>query len=128
MLPQYTAASLVSENRSLVWPASSDSIPTSAGQEDHVSMGATSARKARSILTNSEHVIAVEALGAAQGLDLRAPLQPGAATDAARSKVREVSPHLDEDRSLAPEIVDAAQMVRAGGLVEAVGAAGLQLQ
>ena len=127
MLPQYTAASLVSENRSLVWPASSDSIPTSAGQEDHVSMGATSARKARSILTNSEHVIAVEALGAAQGLDLRAPLQPAAGTDAARSRVRDVSPYLDEDRSLAPEIVDVALMIRAGDLIRAVGAAGLGL-
>ncbi len=127
MLPQYTAASLVSENRSLCWPASSDSIPTSAGQEDHVSMGATSARKARTILANTERVIAIEALGAAQGLDLRAPLQPAPATNAARRAVREVSPYLDEDRSLAPEIERVASEIRTGALAGAAEAAGISL-
>ena len=127
MLPQYTAASLVSENRSLCWPASSDSIPTSAGQEDHVSMGATSARKARTILANTEHVIAVEALAAAQGLDLRSPLQPARATDAARISVRKVSSYLDDDRTLADDISDVAELVRAGGLVTAVADSGVRL-
>ena len=127
MLPQYTAASLVSENRSLCWPASSDSIPTSAGQEDHVSMGATSARKARSILRNSEHVIAVEALSAAQGLDLRAPLGPANATNAARELVRKASPHLDEDRSLSAEIQETARLIRDGAIVQTVEDSGVPL-
>ena len=104
MLPQYTAASLVSESRSLCFPASSDSIPTSAGQEDHVSMGATSARKAMAILANTENVIAIEALAASQGLDLREPLSPAAGTGAARDAVRDVSPRLDEDRPLSDDI------------------------
>ena len=127
MLPQYTAASLVSENRALVWPASSDSIPTSAGQEDHVSMGATSARKARAILGHAEHVIAIEAMGAAQGLDLRAPLQPAAATGAARATVRKVSPYLDEDRPLADEITEVADLVRHGNITAAVEEQGISL-
>ncbi|MDQ4143414.1 MAG: histidine ammonia-lyase [Actinomycetota bacterium] len=127
MLTQYTAASLVSENRSLCWPASSDSIPTSAGQEDHVSMGATSARKARSILKNTQHVIAVEALCAAQGLDLRAPLQPAVGTDAARRRIRKVSPYLDDDRTLATEIGDVAGLIRDGELARAVEEEGVAL-
>lgn len=104
MLTQYTAASLVSENRSLCFPASADSISTSAGQEDHVSMGMTSARKAEQIATNTERVIAVELLAAAQALTLRAPLTPAAGTGAALAAVREVSPALEEDRPLAPDI------------------------
>lgn len=120
MLPQYTAASLVSENRGLCWPASSDSIPTSAGQEDHVSMGATSARRAAQILANTEHVIAIEALGAAQGLDLREGLRPAPGTGAARAAVREVSRFLDEDRSLGPEIGVVAGLVADGTLHAAV--------
>jgi histidine ammonia-lyase len=127
MLPQYTAASLVSENRNLCWPASSDSIPTSAGQEDHVSMGATSARNARSILHNSEHVIAVELLSAAQGLDLRAPLEPARATSAARQCIRKTSPYLDQDRSLSAEIKEAARLVRDGEIVRAVEEKGVVL-
>ncbi|MFN2593293.1 MAG: histidine ammonia-lyase [Actinomycetota bacterium] len=123
MLTQYTAASLVSENRGLCFPASSDSIPTSAGQEDHVSMGATSARKAASILANTEHVIAIEALNAAQGLDLRGPLQPGPGTAAARGAVRSVSEFLDEDRSLAPDIAAARKLVADGSLTAAAEAA-----
>lgn len=119
MLPQYTAASLVSENRSLSFPASADSISTSAGQEDHVSMGATSARKAASILANSEHVIAIEALSAAQALDLRAPLDPAPATAAARAAIRSVSPFVDEDRSLSDDITAIRELVRDGSLVAA---------
>ena len=88
MLVQYTAASLVSESKSLAHPASVDSIPSSAGQEDHVSMGMTSARHARDVVANAETVVALEALGAAQALDLRAPLVPGAATSAVRDAIR----------------------------------------
>jgi histidine ammonia-lyase len=123
MLAQYTAASLVSESRSLCFPASSDSIPTSAGQEDHVSMGATSARKASEILANTEHVIAIEALAAGQGLDLRGPLSPAAGTAAALRAVREISPPLDEDRPLAPDIGAVRGLLRDGRLGSAVAAA-----
>jgi histidine ammonia-lyase len=123
MIVQYTAASLVSESRSSCWPASADSIPSSAGQEDHVSMGATSARKAAAILDNAEHVVAIEALVAAQGLDLRAPLEPAAGTGAARAAVREVSAFLEEDRPLSDEIGRVRELVRSGGLLAAVEAA-----
>jgi histidine ammonia-lyase len=123
MLPQYTAASLVSENKGLCWPASSDSIPTSAGQEDHVSMGATSARRAASILANTEHVLAIEALAAAQGLDLREGLAPAPGTAAAVAALREISPFLDEDRSLAPDISAVRSLLGGGGLRAAVESA-----
>jgi histidine ammonia-lyase len=120
MLAQYTAASLVSENRGLSWPASSDSIPTSAGQEDHVSMGATSARRASAILGNAQRVVAIEALAAAQGLDLRSPLRPAPATAAARAAIRELSPPLDEDRSLASDIEAISELVSSDRLGNAV--------
>jgi histidine ammonia-lyase len=123
MLMQYTAASLVSENRSLSFPASADSIPTSAGQEDHVSMGATSARKAAQIALNTERVIAIELLAAAQGLDLRAPLEPGVATGAARARIRELSAYLAEDRSLARDIDDVKSAIFDGSLIDAARAA-----
>lgn len=119
MLPSYTAASLVSENRSLSFPASADSISTSAGQEDHVSMGATSGRKAAAILANTEHVIAIEALSAAQALDLRAPLRPAPATAAARASIRAVSAFLDEDRSLSDDMTAVRELIRDGSLVAA---------
>lgn len=123
MLPQYTAASLVSENRGLCWPASSDSIPTSAGQEDHVSMGATSARRAASILANTEHVLAIEGLAAAQGLELREGLKPAPGTGAAVAALREISPFLDEDRSLSPDIQQVRTFLGEGKLRAAVESA-----
>jgi histidine ammonia-lyase len=82
-------------------------------------MGATSARKAASILANTEHAIAIEALSAAQALDLRSPLEPAPATAAARAAVRAVSPFLDEDRSLSDDIQAVATLVRDGSLVAA---------
>lgn len=123
MLTQYTAASLVSENRSLCFPASADSISTSAGQEDHVSMGMTSARKAEQITTNTERVIAVEALAAAQGLTLRAPLRPAPATAAALDAIREVSGVLEEDRPLAPDIEAVRRILVDGALQRRVESA-----
>ena len=119
MLVQYTAAALVTENRSLSFPASVDSIPTSAGQEDHVSMGATSAQKARRVIANTKAVLAIEALTGSQGLDLRAPLRPAPATAAVRDAVRERSPFVDEDRTLSAEIEDVAALVGEGSLVRA---------
>jgi histidine ammonia-lyase len=99
MLVQYTAASLVSECKTLAHPASVDSIGSSAGQEDHVSMGMTAARHARDVVSNAEVVIALEALVAAQALDLRAPLEPAAATGAARGAIRERVAFLDATAS-----------------------------
>ena len=120
MLVQYSAAALVSENRSLCFPASADSIPTSAGQEDHVSMGMTAARKAVQIATNSERAIAIEALSAAQGLSLRAPLVPAPGTEAALGAVRTVSPELDADRSLSLDIEAVRTLISDGALESAV--------
>ena len=103
----------------MCFPASSDSLPTSAGQEDHVSMGATSARKAAAVLAHTEKVLAIEGLAAAQGLDLRSPLEPGRATAAAREVIRSVSPRLDEDRSLSADIGEVTGLVAGGALVKA---------
>ena len=119
MLVQYTAASLVSESKSLAHPASVDSIPSSAGQEDHVSMGMTSARHARDVVTNAEIVVALEALGAAQALDLRSPLEPGAATRAAHDAIRARVPFFAADREFGPDINDAVSLVRDGVLIAA---------
>jgi histidine ammonia-lyase len=116
MLTQYTAAALVSENRTLCFPASSDSISTSAGQEDHVSMGATAARKAAAVLANTERALAIEGLCAAQGLDLRAPLEPSPLTAALRASIRRVSSPLDEDRPLSGDIEAVAGLLAQGDL------------
>lgn len=119
MLAQYTAAALVSESRSLCFPASADTISTSAGQEDHVSMGAGAARKAAAVVANVERVIAIEALASAQGLDLRGPLSPAPATGAARAALREVVPFLEEDRVLSGDIEAATLLVQQEKLVTA---------
>lgn len=119
MLAQYTAASLVSECKTLAHPASVDSIASSAGQEDHVSMGMTSARHLREVVGNAEVVVALEALAAAQALDLRAPLAPAAATAAARAAIRERVPPLEEDRELGADIAAVVGLVRSGALVRA---------
>lgn len=118
MLVHYTAAALVSENRALCWPSSADSIPTSAGQEDHVSMGFTSARKALTILANTERILAVEALAAAQALDLR-KMKPSPATAAARTRIRSVSAGVEEDRSLAQDIDLVAGLAASDDLLRA---------
>ena len=120
MLVQYTAASLVSECKSLAHPASVDSIGSSAGQEDHVSMGMTAARHAREVVSNAEVVIALEALVAAQALDLRAPLEPAAGTGAARDAIRARVAFLNADRELGPDIAATVELVRSGALLESV--------
>jgi histidine ammonia-lyase len=122
MLVQYTAASLVSESKTLAHPASVDSITSSAGQEDHVSMGMTSARHARECVANAEAVVALEALAAAQALELRAPLSPGRGTAAGLRAVREVVPPLDGDREVRIDMAAAIDLVRSGRLVAAVEA------
>jgi len=119
MLVQYTAASLVSESKSLAHPASVDSIPSSAGQEDHVSMGMTAARHARDVVANAEMVLALEALGAAQALDLRAPLEPGPVTASVKEALRHEVPFYEADREFGPDIAAAVELVRSGRLVSA---------
>ena len=119
MLVQYTAASLVSECKTLAHPASVDSIGSSAGQEDHVSMGMTAARHAREVVANAEVVVALEAMIAAQALDLRAPLLPAAGTASARAAIRAVVPFLDRDRALGPDIRAIVELLRSGELVAA---------
>ncbi len=104
MIAQYTAASLVSENKCLSHPASVDSIPTSANKEDHVSMGTISARKCRDIIRNSEYVIAIELLCAAQALDMFTNMKPGEGTLAAYRAIRETISHLDQDRVISNDI------------------------
>ena len=104
MIPQYVAAALVSENKVLAHPSSVDSIPTSANQEDHVSMGMYSARKGKEILDNVKKILAIELLLAAQGLDFSSPLEPGAGTGAAYRKLREEIPYLEKDVFLHPMI------------------------
>jgi histidine ammonia-lyase len=122
MIPQYVAAALVSENKVLCHPASVDSIPTSAGQEDHVSMGNAAGLKCWTVLANVERALAIELLAAAQGVEFLAPLEPGAGARAAHDFVRSVSPTVMEDRTLAPDIERVASAIRAGELVAAVEA------
>src|SRR5881398_643174 len=122
MIPQYVAASLVSENKVLCHPASVDSIPTSAGQEDHVSMGNASGLKAWQVLANVERVLAIELLAGAQAIEFLAPLEPGAGARAVHEQIRELSPRLRDDRPLGPDIEAVAAAIRDGSLVAAVEA------
>jgi histidine ammonia-lyase len=119
MIPQYVAASLVSENKVLAHPASVDSIPTSAGQEDHVSMGNAAGLKALRVLANAEHALAIELLAGAQAVEFLAPLRPGEGVRAVHAAVRELSPRLEEDRSLAGDIARLAAAIRSGEIVAA---------
>ncbi|BBB90246.1 MAG TPA: histidine ammonia-lyase [Methylomusa anaerophila] len=120
MITQYTAASLVSENKVLAHPACVDSIPTSANQEDHVSMGTIAARQAREILENVRYVLAIELLAACQGIDFLLPFVPGTGTAAAHKAIRDRVPHWDEDRVPAPDIEAIYQLISSGRLIRAV--------
>ncbi len=119
MISQYTAAALVSENKILAHPASVDSIPTSAGQEDHVSMGSIAARHAWEILKNLENVLAIEMLSAAQGVDFQ-ELLPGEGTKAAHDLIRQSISHLAEDRIMYLEIEKMRELIVSGKIVNAV--------
>jgi len=119
MLAQYTAASLVSENKVLSHPASVDSIPTSANQEDHVSMGAHAARKALDVLRNGQQVVAIELIAAAQAIDFGEGAL-GRGTGAAHRAVREVVPRLREDRVISADCAAALELVRGAALLAAV--------
>ena len=122
MITQYTAAALVSENKVLAHPACVDSIPTSANQEDHVSMGTIAARQSREILENVRHVIAIEMLVAAQGLDFLKPLEPGIGVRAAHQAVRTEVPHLEEDRVPAEDIATVYRLLVGEAIVHQVEA------
>jgi histidine ammonia-lyase len=122
MVSQYTAAALVSENKILAHPASVDSIPTSANQEDHVSMGVTAGLKATQILRNVETVLAIELLCAAEGIDYRRPLRTSAPLEEAHALLRSVSAHLDTDRPLYLDVRNVAQLVRDGRIRQAAEA------
>jgi histidine ammonia-lyase len=119
MIPQYVAAALVSENKVLAHPASVDSIPTSAGQEDHVSMGNAAGLKALRVLDNAERALAIELLAGSQAIEFLAPLQPGEGVRAVHDAVRGLSPRLTEDRSLSADIERVAEAVRSGAIVDA---------
>jgi histidine ammonia-lyase len=128
MLLQYTAAALASENKVLAHPASADSIPTSANQEDHVSMGSISARHAMAVLANVQRIVALELLVGAQALDFRLErvraegltVRPGAGVEEAHLRIRSVVPHLDGDRLQGGDIESALGLVREGALVDLV--------
>jgi histidine ammonia-lyase len=120
MIPQVTAAALVSENKQQAFPASVDSIPTSANQEDHVSMAAHGARRLHRMIANAEGVLGIELLAAAQGCDFHAPLRSSAPLEAVRTLVRGVVPHLEDDRHLAPDMEAAIALVRGGDLIASV--------
>jgi histidine ammonia-lyase len=116
MIPQVTAAALVSENKTLAFPASVDSIPTSAGQEDHVSMAPIAARKAAQIARNAAGVIAVELIAAAEGIDYHAPLNTSPRLQSVHAKVRKITPHFTADRYWADDMAALQAAVLAGGI------------
>ena len=121
MIPQVTAAALVSENKQRAYPASVDSIPTSANQEDHVSMAAHGARRLAEMAANASAVIGIELLAACQGVDFHAPLQSSDALEAVRACVRAEVPHLNDDRHFHPDMELANRLVRSGAIVAAAG-------
>jgi len=122
MIPQYAAAALVSENKVLCHPACVDSIPTSLGQEDHVSMGSISAVKLLQVLHNVEHVLAVEMCTAAQALDYRAPLQPGRGVAIAHRTLRAHLSHNEKDYQVRHDLDQCRDLIRAHALTDAVEA------
>jgi histidine ammonia-lyase len=117
MIPQYTTAALVTENKTLCFPASADSVPTSLGQEDHVSMGSISARKLHQVLENLEYIQAIELLYAAQALDFRRPLKSTPIIEACHALIREHVPFIDHDRVFADDINAIHQLVTSGALL-----------
>jgi histidine ammonia-lyase len=125
MISQVTAAALVSENKQKAYPASVDSIPTSANQEDHVSMAAHGARRLLAMVENATAVIGIELLAAAQGCDFHTPLASSTPLEAARALLRAKIPHLSDDRHFHPDMVQAIELVRSGAVIEAASAVAL---
>ena len=112
MIPQYTAASIVSQNKMLCWPASCDSIPSSQGQEDHVSMGANAAIKLYKIVLNVERVLAIELFNAAQALEFRRPLKSSPAVEKLFEDYRKVVPFIVNDEVMYPHIQHSIEFLR----------------
>jgi histidine ammonia-lyase len=123
MIPQVTAAALVAENKQRAAPASIDSIPTSANQEDHVSMAAHAARRLLPMAENLTQILGIELLAACQGSDFHAPLLSSEPVERVRRLLRAQVPRLDDDRYLAPDIAAAADLVRSGAVIDAAGVA-----
>ena len=122
MIPQVTAAALVSENRGRAYPASVDSIPTSANQEDHVSMAAHGARRLMPMAANLDAIVGIELLAAAQGCDFHQPMRSSEPLERVRARLRAIVPTLAEDRHLHPDILAATALVREGALAQSAGA------
>lgn len=120
MIPQYTAAALVSENKVLCHPASVDTIPTSLGQEDHVSMGSISATKLYQVFQNVEQVLAIELFTASQALDYRKPLKPGRGVEVAHHFIRSVVPHTEVDHYFKDEMTRCQEIIRGRKLLKVV--------
>ena len=121
MIAQVTAAALVSENKQRAYPASVDSIPTCANQEDHVSMATHGARRLLAMARNVEHIVGIELLAAAQGCDFHAPLRSSERLERVRALIRGEVPHLEDDRHLAPDMLRATGLVVSGAVAEAAG-------
>lgn len=117
MIPQYTTAALVTENKTLCFPASADSIPTSLGQEDHVSMGSISGRKFNQVLGNLENILAVELMFAAQGLEFRKPLKFSKIVEKNLQIIREVVPKLEDDRLIGKDILTVAHLIKSRKII-----------
>src|SRR6185312_6650560 len=118
MIPQYTTAALVTENKTLCFPASADSIPTSLGQEDHVSMGSISGRKLNTVLDNLEYILAIELLTACQAIEFRRPLKSSEVLEFAHQYVRQFVSFAVEDRIFADDINKVAGMIQDFSFVE----------
>jgi histidine ammonia-lyase len=123
MIPQVTAAALVSENKQRAYPASVDSIPTSANQEDHVSMAAHGARRLLAMAANVDEIIAIELLAAAQGCDFHAPLTSSPMLERVRARIRQDAPTLEDDPHFRPLMQASAAIVRAGDAIKAANVA-----
>jgi len=120
MMPQVTAAALASENKVLAHPASADSITTSGNKEDYVSMGMAGALKLKRVVANTRNVLAIEALAAAQALDILAPLKPSKRAQQAMAAIRGVAKMMERDRSLAPDMAKVADVITKGKIAEAL--------
>jgi len=118
MIPQYTSAALVSENKALCFPASADSIPTSLGQEDHVSMGSISSRKLNQVISNLEQILAIELVSAAQAFDFRRPMRSGPVLEACHELIRSHIDHADADRVFAEDIGKAHELIKSYQLTQ----------
>jgi len=118
MILQYTSAALASENKNNCMPASADSIPTSLGQEDHVSMGSIGCRKALKVANNIEKILAIEMLCAAQAMDFKRPLKSSKILDSVHNVIRSRIDHVTEDRIFAKDIKEAISIIKSKELLE----------